>query len=304
MSNSKLVDYIKISPNKTSPRKDKIRKITIHHMAGDLTVETCGEVFAPSSRQTSSNYGIGTDGRVGMYVEEKDRAWTSSSPNNDNQAITIEVANDQIGGDWHVSDKALAKLIELCVDICQRNGIEKLNYTGDKTGNLTMHKWFTTTNCPGSYLESKFPYIAEQVNKQLGVQTTETILNVGDEVYFSGNTHYTSADAESGKPCKSGLATITNKHNGKHKFHIIGTGACAAYGWVDEQYLHKKMGITTANLNLRKGNNTNTESIGVMLEATRVFILGTESNGWYKVYSVFLGEVGFCSNSWILIKSP
>lgn len=167
MSNSPLVNYTKLSPNSTNPRRKPISKITIHHMAGNLSVETCGNVFAPTSRKASSNYGVGTDGRVGMYVEEKNRAWTSSSSANDDQAVTIEVANDQIGGDWHVSDKALAKTIELCVDICKRNSIKKLNFTGDKNGNLTMHKWFSSTSCPGPYLSSKFPYIADEVNKRL-----------------------------------------------------------------------------------------------------------------------------------------
>ena len=166
MSNSSLVNYTKLSPN-YSTRKDTIKKITIHHMAGNLSVETCGNVFASSSRQASSNYGIGSDGRVGMYVEEKNRSWCSSNANNDHQAVTIEVANDQIGGDWHVSDTALAKLIELCVDICKRNGIEKLNYTGDASGNLTRHNMFVATTCPGPYLQSKFEYIASEVNKKL-----------------------------------------------------------------------------------------------------------------------------------------
>lgn len=174
MSNSKLVCYTKISPNSTNPRNHKIDKITIHHMAGNLSVETCGNVFAPASRQASSNYGIDSDGRVGMYVSEMNRSWCTSSRENDHRAVTIEVANDEIGGNWHVSDKALTKLIDLCVDICQRNGIEKLNYTGDKSGNLTMHKWFANTNCPGPYLESKFPYIAAEVNKRLGVETAPT----------------------------------------------------------------------------------------------------------------------------------
>lgn len=171
MSNSSLVNYTKISPNSNNPRKNAIKKITIHHMAGNLTVETCGNVFAPSSRQASSNYGIGSDGRVGMYVEEKNRAWTSSNATNDHQAVTIEVANDQIGGNWHVSDKALNKLVELCVDICRRNGIARLNYTGDATGNLTRHNMFAATSCPGPYLQSKFPYIAEEVNKKLNAST-------------------------------------------------------------------------------------------------------------------------------------
>ena len=173
MSNSPLVNYTKLSPNSTNPRRKPISKITIHHMAGNLSVETCGNVFAPTSRKASSNYGVGSDGRVGMYVEEKNRAWTTSSSANDDQAVTIEVANDQIGGEWHVSDKALEKTIELCVDICKRNGIEKLNYTGDKSGNLTMHKWFASTSCPGPYLSSKFPYIADEVNKRLNAKEVE-----------------------------------------------------------------------------------------------------------------------------------
>lgn len=171
MSKSKLVDYTKISPN-SSARTAKISKITIHHMAGNLSVEACGNVFQTTSRQASSNYGVGTDGRIGLYVDESRRAWTSSNRDNDNVAVTIEVANDQIGGNWHVSDKALEATIALCVDICQRNGIKKLNFTGDKSGNLTMHKWFASTLCPGPYLESKFPYIATEVNKRLRTPTS------------------------------------------------------------------------------------------------------------------------------------
>lgn len=175
-TNSSLVNYTRISPNKNTTRvhsiynpTGKITKITIHHMAGNLSIESCGNGFASPSRKGSSNYGIGSDGRVGLYVDEKHRAWTSSSPDNDYKAVTIEVAND--GGedtDWHVSDKAYAKLIDLCVDICKRNGISKLNYTGDTTGNLTRHNMFVATSCPGKYLQSKFDDIAKQVNKRLG----------------------------------------------------------------------------------------------------------------------------------------
>ena len=171
MSNSKLICYTKLSPNCNKPRNHKIDTITIHHMAGNLTIEQCGNVFAPTSRQASSNYGIGSDGRIGMYVEEANRSWCSSSPSNDHRAITIEVANDGGEPNWHVSDKAMASLINLCVDICKRNGIKKLNYTGDTSGNLTMHKWFAATGCPGPYLSSKFPYIASEVNKRLGSST-------------------------------------------------------------------------------------------------------------------------------------
>ncbi|MCL2626616.1 MAG: N-acetylmuramoyl-L-alanine amidase [Cystobacterineae bacterium] len=199
MSNSPLVGYTQISPNSTNPRKDSIKKITIHHMAGNLSVENCGKVFAPASRQASANYGIGTDGRVGMYVEEKNRAWTSSNAANDNQAVTIEVANDKTGGDWHVSDVALAKLVDLCTDICRRNGIQKLVYTNDAAGNLTRHNMFAATDCPGPYLQSQFPYVAEEVNKRLNppppallsyvVRITANELNIrtGPGTGFSAN---------------------------------------------------------------------------------------------------------------------
>ena len=148
MSNSKLVNYTRYSPNCNKPRKFPITKITIHHMAGKLSVEECGNVFASASRQASSNYGIDSRGHVGLYVDEANRSWCSSNAENDNRAVTIEVANDEIGGYWHVSDRALNKLIDLCVDICERNNIPKLIYTGDKNGNLTEHNYFAATTCP------------------------------------------------------------------------------------------------------------------------------------------------------------
>ena len=174
MSNSALVTYKRLSPNCTKPRNHKIDRIVIHHMAGKLTVQQCGAVFASSSRQASSNYGVDSDGKVGMYVEEKNRSWATSNAAIDHRAVTIEVANSKTGGNWPVSAKALKKTIELCADICKRNGIKKLIYTGDKTGNLHMHCWYAATACPGPYLKSKFSYIAKEVNKLLEAETTKT----------------------------------------------------------------------------------------------------------------------------------
>ena len=164
MSNSSLVTYTKISPF-SDAREYPITKITIHHMAGNLTVKECGNVF--QRRAASTNYGIDGNGDVGLYVEENRRAWATANPDNDHRAINIELANDEVGGNWHVSDAAINKCILLCADICKRNGIKEINYTGDKSGNLTMHKWFMATECPGPYLESKFPYIANEINKLL-----------------------------------------------------------------------------------------------------------------------------------------
>ena len=185
MAYSKYVNYINLSPNCNAPRNNSIRKITIHHMAGNLSVEQCGNIFADINRQASSNYGIGSDGRVGLYVDEANRSWCSSNGDNDHQAVTIEVANDVIGGNWHVSDVALAKLIDLCVDICERNHIDRLIFTGNASGNLTLHKYFAATACPGPYLESKMPYIAEEVNRRLNIKdnkpgTSAYIVKEGD----------------------------------------------------------------------------------------------------------------------------
>ena len=174
MSNSALVTYKRLSPNCTKPRNHKIDRIVIHHMAGKLTVQQCGAVFASSSRQASSNYGVDSNGKVGMYVEEKNRSWATANAAIDHRAVTIEVANSKTGGNWPVSSKALKKTIELCADICKRNGIKKLIYTGDKTGNLHMHCWYAATACPGPYLKSKFSYIAKEVNKLLEAETKKT----------------------------------------------------------------------------------------------------------------------------------
>lgn len=180
MSYSKLVEYVKLSPNCTKPRSKKVDAIVIHHMAGNATIEAVGALFAQTSRQASSNYGIGTDGRVACYVEEENRSWATCNAGIDNRAITIEVANCSGEPDWKVSDKALESTIALCVDICKRYGF-KLNYTGNKNGNLHMHKWYAATGCPGAYLASKFQYIANEVNKRLGenIEPSKPVVNSG-----------------------------------------------------------------------------------------------------------------------------
>ena len=169
MSNSPMVSHTHISPNKNHPRNRRIDKITVHHMAiVGGTVEQCGNVFAPTSRQASSNYGIGVDGRVGLYVDEGDRSWASSNEQNDHRAVTIEVANDGGAPDWHVSDASWDSLVELCADICRRNGIQRLIWTGDANGNLTCHYMFAATACPGPYLKGRMAELATAVNAKLG----------------------------------------------------------------------------------------------------------------------------------------
>jgi hypothetical protein len=180
MSNSTLVDYTRISPNRTSPRNHKIDTITIHCVVGQCSVETLGNIFAPTSRQASSNYGVGVDGRIGMYVEEKDRSWCSSNAANDNRAITIEVASDTTHP-YAVNAKAYAALLDLVTDICRRNGIKKLVWSTSKNErvnhlngcNMTVHRDYANKSCPGDYLYERHGAIAAEVNKRLGASAAE-----------------------------------------------------------------------------------------------------------------------------------
>lgn len=188
-TNSSLITYKNISPNKTSPRNHIIDTITIHCMAGDLSVERCGSLFAKSSRRASSNYGIDSTGKIAMYVEEKDRSWCTSNKANDMRAITIEVANDGGAPDWHVSDKALNSLIELVADICRRNNIKALKWQANKAligqvdkQNMTVHRWFAAKACPGNYLYNKHTYIAIEVNKKLGISSNVVQPTIDPEI--------------------------------------------------------------------------------------------------------------------------
>ena len=157
-------------------KNNKIDTITIHHMAGNLTVETCGNIFANPSRGGSSNYGIGTDGRIAGYVGEENRAWTSSSKYNDFRAITIEVANNTLAPTWTVSQEALTSLYNLLVDVCKRNGIQRLIYSDNKNDrvnhvngcNVTIHSDFAATACCGPYLKDIMADICTVINNLLG----------------------------------------------------------------------------------------------------------------------------------------
>lgn len=177
MSNSKLATVHYWTKNYSSRNGNKISTIIIHHMAGNLDAKGCYNVW--KNRQGSAHYAISSKGEIGQLIDEKHRAWSVANASADSKAVTMELAND--GGaktNWHVSDKAIARCIDLCVDICQRNGIKKLNYTGDKKGNLLMHRYFMATACPGPYLAGKFKYIANEVNKRLGSKPTETLYRV------------------------------------------------------------------------------------------------------------------------------
>lgn len=163
------------SPNHSSRGGLKVCKFTPHHMAGNLSIETCSSVFASASRQASSNYGIGTDGRLGGYVPEELRAWTSASKYNDQRAITVEVANASGAPGWTISQAAWETLVKLGADVCDRYGF-RLDYTGDKYGSLTEHQMFVSTSCPGTYIHNHILDLERQVNAILdGKQNGPTV---------------------------------------------------------------------------------------------------------------------------------
>ena len=186
-TNSPLVSYTKLSPNHSGQRTHSIDRITPHCVVGQCSVETLGNVFLPTSRQASSNYGIGVDGRVGMYVEEKKRSWCSSSAANDQRAVTIECASDATEP-YAFKDVVYQRLIELCTDICKRGGKTKLLWLGDKNKTLnynpkpdemilTVHRWFANKSCPGDWMYVRMGDLAETVTAALGNQAPASLDN-------------------------------------------------------------------------------------------------------------------------------
>ena len=214
------------SSNNYNVRDHAIDTITIHHMAGNLTLAGC--CSAVQSRGGSTNYCIDSEGNIGVMIDEKYRAWTSSNRANDMRAVTIEVANAPGAGEpnWVVTNAAINACIKLCADICKRNGIKRLNYTGDTSGNMTMHRWFFTTGCPGPYLGSKFPYIAAEVNKLLGTTvkstTTSNPSTGGRAQLYRVRKSWADAKSQIGafknldgakKTCKAGYKVFDEKGN-------------------------------------------------------------------------------------------
>ena len=163
MSNSKLVNKTILTNKNYDKGRDghKIKKITIHHAASVISIEALGKLMKNGSRQVSSHYGIGNDGRIGQYVEEKNTAWTDGNWTSNCTSVTIETSNSKTGGKWLVGDKALNSLIKLVADIAKRNNLGKLV----KGKNVTWHRMYASTTCPGDYLLSKMDYIVKEANK-------------------------------------------------------------------------------------------------------------------------------------------
>ena len=310
MSNSKLISHVKISPNRNSPRTRSVKGIAIHCMAGQLTVESCGELFAKASRQASSNYGIGKDGRIGMYVEEKDRSWCTSTYL-DNDVVTIECASDSTHP-YAINDAVYKSLIALCADICRRNGIPKLLWQNDKSlvgqwdrQNIIQHRWFKNKACPGQYIEDHLPDIVSKVNLALGQSDGNTALvgtGIGeataleDMAVRSNTTIFSTKQGEVKKGQKVEVLDILQ--SGWMK--IVWPGALKGYAWtsnVQNRYYivtkyvkpYKAKVVNCGFLNVRSTPDSSNKSniVAQLKVGAEVIVLGT-SGEWLRIDKGFI----------------
>ena len=234
-TNSSLVSYTKLSPNHSGKRTHSIDRITPHCVVGQLSAESICGCFTSTSRQASCNYGIGTDGRVSLCVEEKNRSWCSSSSANDQRAVTIECASDKTAP-YAMNSKVYDSLVKLCTDICKRNGKKKLLWLGSKSKALnyspksdemvlTVHRWFANKSCPGDWLYSRLDDLAEKVTKNLSGTTTSTTATTTkkDTLYRVQVGAYSvknNADVQLKKVKAAGFDTYMVKVGGLYKIQV------------------------------------------------------------------------------------
>ncbi len=294
-TNSSLVTYKNISKNKTSPRNHGIDTITIHCIVGQWTAKQGCDYFATTDRECSSNYIVGKDGSIGLSVEEKDRSWCSSSGSNDHRAITIEVASDTTAP-YAVTDAAYTALINLCADICKRNGIKQLFWKADKAlvgqvdkQNMTVHRWFTNKSCPGEYLYQRHGDIAEKVNKLLGTPTTNT---TPITTYY--RVRKTWADSKTQIGAYKVLANAKKAANANPGYYVFDEAGTSVYPSTPSStpttVLPFLVKVSITDLNIRSGPGTNYGRTGRFTGIGSFTIVEVKSGqgstaGWGKLKS-------------------
>ena len=268
-TNSSLVSYTKLSPNHSGQRTHSIDRITPHCVVGQCSVETLGNIFLPTSRQASCNYGIGVDGRVGMYVEEKNRSWCSSSSANDQRAVTIECASDTTEP-YAFKDVVYQKLITLCVDVCKRNGKSKLLWLGDKDKTLnyapksdemvlTVHRWFANKSCPGSWMYARMGDLAAKVTAQLGGSSGSTGTST-TQLYRVRKTWSDSKSQKGAYKILSNAKKCADANPGYSVFDVNGVNIYTSKTTtVEVPFLVK---VSISDLNIRKGPRTDYAKTG------------------------------------------
>ncbi|CRH93454.1 N-acetylmuramoyl-L-alanine amidase [Chlamydia trachomatis] len=302
-TNSKLVSYTKLSPNHSGHRTHSIDRITPHCVVGQCSVETLGNIFAPTSRQTSCNYGIGPDGRVGMYVEEKNRSWCSSSNANDQRAVTIECASDT-KHPYTMNSTVYATLIKLCVDICKRNGKKKLIWLGDKNKTLnyspksdemvlTVHRWFANKSCPGDWLYARLGDLAAKVTAELSGTTSGSGSTAPTTQMYRVRKSWSDAKSQIGAyKVLDNAKKKVDENSGYKVFDVSGNvvyPAASTPAPTPSKDTSYKVQVSIANLNIRKGPGTNYDRTG-QFTGKGIFTIVQESKGagatlWGKLKS-------------------
>lgn len=294
--NSSLVSYTNLSPNKNSPRNHAIERITPHCVVGQLSAESICGCFNSKSREASCNYAIGCDGKIALCVDENDRSWCSSSPNNDNRAVTIECASDK-SDPYAMNDEVYDSLVNLCVDICRRNGKTTLLWFDDKQKTfeyvpksnemvLSVHRWFANKSCPGDWLYSRLGNLASMVTERLG-GTNENISSPQEKIYRVRKS-WNDSKSQIGAFVMYNLAKdLADKNNGYCVFDAEGN-QCYPDS-TSESFEPYQVKVTTDALNIRKGAGTNYDKTGVIRDRG-VYTIVEESSGagatvWGKLKS-------------------
>ena len=311
MSNSSLVQYKLISPNRYNGRNHKIDTISIHCVVGQCAIETLGWLFQDYDIEASSNYGIGYDGKIGMFVEEKDASWCTSSYSNDNRAITIEVASDTFHP-YAINNAAYNSLIKLVADICERNDIKELKWEGDKSligqvdkQNMTVHRWFANKGCPGDYLFERHSQIAEEVNAIInkqpepvrpapapsddGIQEGDLVSIKAGATYYNGGTipDWVRNQKWYVEEVAGNRAVINKSEDGVyaimspvHTKYLVDVNSKPAQPVEPAKPAFKSytVKVTADALNIRKGPGTNYASIG-MITNNGIYTIVDEATG-------------------------
>lgn len=304
-TNSSLVSYTKLSPNHSGQRTHSIDRITPHCVVGQCSVETLGSIFLPASKQASCNYGIGVDGRVGMYVEEKNRSWCSSSNANDQRSVTIECASDTTEP-YAFKDVVYQKLITLCTDICRRNGKSKLLWLGDKDKTLsyepkpdemvlTVHRWFANKSCPGNWMYARMGDLAEKVTAQLGGSASGNADAGHPEKLTEGyyRVRRTWVDAKSQKGAYKILSNAKKCADANPGYSVFDNNGVNIYtpgGSAAAEEVPFTVKVSISDLNIRKGPGTDYAKTGTFTGKGVFTIMEVKSGqgstaGWGRLKS-------------------
>lgn len=301
MSNSSLVSYTKLSPNHSGQRTHSIDRITPHCVVGQLSAESICGCFTSTSRQASCNYGIGTDGKIALCVEEKNRSWCSSSNANDQRAVTIECASD-LKEPYAMNSKVYASLVNLCVDICKRNGKSKLLWLGDKDKTLnyspksnemvlTVHRWFANKSCPGNWLYARLGDLATEVTKKLGGSSDSSSTTTTTDTLY--RVRKTWADSKSQLGAYKVLANAKKKADENPGYSVFDENGKVVYSGksttTTTTFTPYLVRVTADVLNIRKGAGTNYGTNGAIRDKG-VYTIIAEASGqgatkWGKLKS-------------------